>query len=88
MSVTSEAAANSTPANATPAKSSRMAKAQQTDEAAWALINDEAAAREAKTRALRAARLEREAAQQDEEPAAQARKTTARKMTVRRSRQK
>jgi len=82
MSATSEVAA------ATPTKTSRMLKAQQTDEAAWAVINAEAAARAVKTRALRAMRLESEtsgAAQQAKEPVVKARKTTAR---VRRSRQK
>ena len=81
MSATSEVAA-------TPTKTSRTLKAQQTDETAWALINAEASARAAKTRALRAMRLANEtsqAAQQAKEPAVKARKTPTR---VRRSAQK
>ncbi len=89
MSVSSEATVT------TPVKTSRTMKAQQTDEAAWAFINSEAAAREAKTQALRAKRLAREASEasrQVEDTVTKARKTTARKATtttsVRRSRQR
>lgn len=84
MSVTSETAATA------PAKPSRMLKAQQTDEAAWALINGEAAAREAKTRALRAMRMAQEAEQEAQQPEEKPAAKTARKTTtkIRRSRQK
>jgi len=84
MSVTSETA------TAAPAKPSRMLKAQQTDEAAWALINGEAAAREAKTRALRAMRMAQEAEQEAQQPEEKPAAKTARKTTtkIRRSRQK
>lgn len=50
-----------------PERISPRDRAAATDDAAWAIINAEAAERERKTEALRALRLQREAKQPSEE---------------------